>query len=321
MELPYASRIRFVVATGKIRAEQMIAFHPASLSVRQFYPARQFTERSDTLIIQRIADQMVARFRAQFLGGLDLITEGILRQQLIEALLRSNILGALEAVQFPNFAATLSPIVEGMLTETIKKSAKALATPADIAVGPFGLKFDIINPRAVEFIRSRAAELVTRVSTDTRLVLRELIDRAFMEGIPPAKLARLIEQHVGLLPKHAKAVHNLRLRLLADGMPQAQIDKLTERYTKKLLRYRATNIARTETMRASNQGQDLLWRDRAAKGLFDIDTAKRVWIASDPCPVCMELNGKEAGFNKTFSGGYDMPPIHPSCKCTLGLVT
>jgi F like protein len=296
----------------------MLSFRATSpQSFRPFHPKR-FSEAENILLVQRIADRLIAKFTSQFLGGLDQIRTDILRQQLIEALLRTDILGALESVQFPNFAATLSPIVEGMLGEAMAKAGKALTVPSDLGVG---LRFDLTNPRAVDFIRRRAAELVTRVTDDTRLVLRELIDRAFGEGIPPAKLARLIEQHIGLLPKHAVAAENFRIRLLADGKAQAQVDKLVERYTKKLLRYRATNIARTEIMTASNRGQDELWRQRAEKGLLDLSSAKRVWIASDPCPICTELDGQEAGFNETFPGGYDMPPIHPSCKCTLGLVT
>lgn len=272
--------------------------------------ARLYAEAENLILIQQLADRLIAKFRAQFLGGLDSIRTDILRQQLISALLNADLLGALESVQFPNFATTLSPIVEGMLAETMVKTVKAQG---------FGLRFDITNPRAVEFVQGRAAELVTRVTEETRLVLRNLIDRAFNEGIPPAKLARLIEQHIGLLPKHALAIENFRARLLADG--NKQVDTLVERYSKKLLRYRATNIARTEIMTASNRGQDELWRQRAAAGLLDLSTAKRVWIATDPCPICAALDGVEVGFNETFPGGYEMPPAHPSCRCTLGLVT
>jgi SPP1 gp7 family putative phage head morphogenesis protein len=68
---------------------------------------------------------------------------------------------------------------------------------------------------------------------------------------------------------------------------------------------RMTVIARTEIIRAHNQGQ--------IKFYYTVGVEKAIWETADDertCPECAPLDGKVYTLDK-FTG----PPLHPQCKC------
>lgn len=82
---------------------------------------------------------------------------------------------------------------------------------------------------------------------------------------------------------------------------------------------RAEVIARTESMRAANEGQRQAWAQAQEKGLLD-GSERREWIAtSGCCDECDELDGTTAILDGTYAGGVDGPPLHPNCRCTEGI--
>ena len=185
--------------------------------------------------------------------------------------------------------------------------------------GKVAMAFDATNPEAVAWAERNAARLVTGVTDDVRDAIRLFVQRGFEEGIPPARLAALIRDGIGLTPRDAEAVLNRRAKLLAEGATEAEVDKKTRAYSEKLIRRRALTIARTETMRAANEGQMQLWSQAREAGLLT-GKEKKVWITADPCPICAPLEGETVGLDEDFSIGGD-PPAHPNCRCTIGLVT
>jgi len=78
-------------------------------------------------------------------------------------------------------------------------------------------------------------------------------------------------------------------------------------------------ISRTEIIRASNQGTIEGWRQADDLGLIS-DTARKQWIAFDPCDICQDLDGTEVPWQDDFDGGIDAPPAHPNCKCACVMV-
>ncbi|MES2360022.1 MAG: phage minor head protein [Gemmatimonadota bacterium] len=83
---------------------------------------------------------------------------------------------------------------------------------------------------------------------------------------------------------------------------------------------RAEMIARTEAMDAANEGLAQGWSQAVEEGLLTGDE-KKVWIAAgDPCPECEEVDGEEVLMDEDFSVGDD-PPLHPNCRCTMGLTS
>lgn len=83
---------------------------------------------------------------------------------------------------------------------------------------------------------------------------------------------------------------------------------------------RAEMIARTESMDAANEGLAQGWSQAVEEGLLTGDEQK-TWIAAeDPCPECEEVDGETVPMDEDFSVGDD-PPLHPNCRCTMGLVS
>lgn len=182
--------------------------------------------------------------------------------------------------------------------------------------GTVAMPFNMVNPRAVKWAETRAAALVKEISEDTRAVIRSIVVDSFEKGVQPRTTARLIRATIGLTERDALAVARYRFELIEKGLDIDKALKQAEKYASELLQVRAETIARTETLRASNEGQKELWRQAEEMGLLD-RRMKQMWIATeDACPECEELDGTTIGMDEDFDG----PPLHPNCRCTIGLV-
>lgn len=185
--------------------------------------------------------------------------------------------------------------------------------------GTLWFGFDQTNPQAIQWARLRSAQLVTAISDDARAAIRRLVGEAFESGIPPRELAGLIRNTIGLTERDALAVMNRQLKLMAQGMSPERAAALAKKYADQLHRARALMIARTETMAASNEGQQELWRQAVdAKQLSK--SMRKQWIATGDertCPTCGPLDGTTVPVLEDFPLGN--PPAHPLCRCTIGL--
>lgn len=196
---------------------------------------------------------------------------------------------------------------------------------------PFELEglFNLINPRVSQFLNNYTAGLVINIGTDTGKAITELLRRANEEGRTPKAVARQIRDVIGLRPDQEKALANYQQRLeLAGKMNQQQISKAVERYAKRLLAERADVIARTETMRAVNAGQNLAWQEAEQRELLAPGTRRRWLVTRDDrlCPVCAAIPGMNPEGQRldepfqTTMGPVLAPPLHPSCRCAMSLV-
>lgn len=83
---------------------------------------------------------------------------------------------------------------------------------------------------------------------------------------------------------------------------------------------RAEMIARTEAMDAANEGLAQGWSQAVDEGLLTGDEQKE-WIATPGCcDECDAVDGEKVPMDEDFSVGDD-PPLHPNCRCTMGLVS
>jgi hypothetical protein len=230
-------------------------------------------------------------------------------------------------------AKTLSdePLSTGRLLRVqigaVSEGAKFIAVPVHHLTYPAhaDIVFDIMNPLAADAAAMTAAKLVTRVSEETRAGIRALIERSFADGVPPRATARLIKTMVGLTERQAHAVMNARAAWEQAGLTGEKLEKKLARYRDKLLRWRARNIARTESINSAVQGQLAAWRQAANQGLIQQDRTQRVWSTAPDeraCPLCTALDGQAVAFNAPFtSGGWEGmgPTRHPSCRCSVYL--
>ena len=217
------------------------------------------------------------------------------------------------------------------------------------------MAFDLLSPEAIAFIRTHLFDLITDVSRETRLAIQQVVLKAFQEGGHPYDQARTIRAMIGLTQRQALAVDNYRRSLMSgqyqealrrslrDGrydatlrrmikdnasLTKAQIDKMVERYRERYIKYRAETIARTETLRASNAGLQETWRQAQEQGLLG-PNMKQKWIITPDerlCDLCEETKVLNAagvpigGDFQTPNGPVKRPPLHVSCRCSIGLV-
>lgn len=233
-------------------------------------------------------------------------------------------------------------------------AANAIAPPASL-VASLAVKSPFMQRAAKEM----TAKLV-RVRGETKVAIRELIHDAVLNGVGPYETALEIREIVGLTRGQAKAVRNYRTGLREVGekvrshaslrsqwtlspkvgrsrMTEAQVERFTGAYADRLLDYRSYNIARTETLRASNMGQQMTWEAMADGGFIDRDTFVRVWSVIDDdrlCEECAPMDGQSVGLDEDFASTEvgvlpserrsreeavttETPPLHPSCRCVL----
>jgi SPP1 gp7 family putative phage head morphogenesis protein len=312
--------------------------------------ARAASRRTDYRAVHRAADRFVPSVRNAvmrvFASGRDAISLRSLEAGLASndrTLIENAVFLPLQEVRGEMLAALLSRM-GNVLEAGAKIAARKLSGPrvseaADaplVAKGP--LAFDRTSPQAVAWAELHAAEMVTGITTESRLAVQAIIHRALVDQITTRVAATMIRDAVGLTVSQAEAVANLRerikispgqrimagkvaIRVPANGLTDEQMSRALTRYAQQLSKQRAVTIARTETMRAANEGQRQMWTQARSQNLLPA-SAVRVLIATADertCPVCGPLDGQQAELTSAFEAGE--PPFHPNCRCTTGLAT
>lgn len=302
----------------------------------QLTVARRVTVRPT----QRVADAYVSGLTRIFLRAFKAMQAEVQLDE-VEAGVRAKDIGRIEHATLPivhslaiqdALARMFASILEAAGNVT---SFDRLRAAAGTKKKVLNLAFDKANPEAVHWAHMHAAELVTDTSQETVAALRRAITRVVSGDIQPKTGARIIRASIGLSENQAVAVSNLidRMKAHAGSVVQAGsqrvrvpatpsptfLERQAVAYSNRLLNSRADSIARTETMRAANEGTIQMWGQAQDAGLLARD-AQKVWIATeDACPECDEVDGETVGLNDDFSVGED-PPLHPNCRCTVGLI-
>ena len=258
------------------------------------------------------------RIRTAILTALDRIQGEARYGDIRDALDRGDIEAAVEAVRIELGEAFLRSAIPQALRQAYEIEGDDVATA-------LGYSFDILTPQAVDWVRQNAGSLIRQWGDSSRGAIRNLIAEGFRLNVPVGTLARQIRQTgIGLTWRQARAVLNMRQRLMADGLDAAKVDARAERYFKRLARYRAELIARTEMARASEHARHEAWRQGIAEGLIDPTRTEQEWVAthdSRGCDDCLDLDGTRASLPDgrfVSAGGTDGglgPPRHPSCRC------
>lgn len=233
-----------------------------------------------------------------------------------------------------------------LLSSPVVRAAADSSTSAAIS-----LDFDTTNPRAVAWASNHAADLITEIGADTHRAVRDIIDQAFNSGLPPRKAAQLIRSEVGLHSRQIKWMGNLRREMLSApagtlitrfppqpglrtrpgflarvpkgslAVRQRWMEAQLRRYARMHHNLRARTIARTETLRASNEGLRETWRQGVEQGQLPAN-AKRQWIATQDASTRdthAALHGETTGIDEPFSAGIE-PGEEVNCRCTQGII-
>lgn len=243
---------------------------------------------------RRIASASFSAGRAAISKGK--LTRALERRDELEVFqVMSAAISAFERSFDPRFRSLLSDVqaasgnaaAKSLRQQLQSRAASARNLGFRVAAPRIELAFDRTNPKAKKWVEDHATDTIEEMSKATREAIKDLVDQAFDGEFDVHELADEIALLIG------------------DDA-------------------RAETIARTETMTASNQGQQALWDQAVDEGLLT-GKERQVWIVTPDdrlCPICEPLDGQEADFGETFDtelGKVDGPPAHPRCRCTIGL--
>ena len=216
----------------------------------------------------RLLDQTWPGVRSEFVAAMRQARAGVDMRVLEAAIARGDVDAAFRALRFDaadlfktDTAITAALAAGGNYQMGAFQYATRRAPIANRVVQSFGGR----NERAERIARDLGSRLVTEVIDDTRVLIAQTIRGGLEAGNNPRRTAldiggRIVNGKrqgglVGLDSRRAGWVQNYRAKLLAEGRPQSQIDRMAQRYSNKLLRQRGETIARTETLKALNAGR------------------------------------------------------------------
>jgi len=145
--------------------------------------------------------------------------------------------------------------------------------------------FTTIDRAAIDFLANYQIQLLGDVSAE----LASGIKRTVTNGVLTGKSIPEVARDIGRVVKDKDAFRRAGKTVF------------------KTAQRRATLIARTETLRAHNEGRKVFYRQSAVK--------KVKWLTAQDertCPVCRPLDGRVFGIDEV-----DGPPAHPGCRCVL----
>ena len=291
--------------------------------------ALQLIEKAPTLsyrTLHELADRFEPRVRKAFLEAVGRLQGSVTIRQLQEAVESRNVNRVIDLLGWNQFDSGLRSMTDTLRAGIIE--AGILAGGSMVGVVGRDLRFDILNPASVSFIRQYEFDLIRSISEETRNGIRAIVQNAFEEGGHPYQQAREIRMLIGLTERQMNAVSNYWDTLLETDMSATRAEELAMRYYGRLLNYRAKTIARTETIRAAGMGREALWAQAVEEGLLNPITTRRSWLVTPDdrlCPVCQAIPQMNPGGVRLMEdfqspvGLLDQEPAHPNCRCSVVL--
>lgn len=284
--------------------------------------------------LARVANRHTSGMTAAFVASVEGIKDRLPMRAIQEAL---------SEMRFEDVEAMLHlerlTVVKATPEEDLARLYVGIMSESATAVAPFTRDFvsaddlaailgalDVQNPAAMRLARERAGTLIHNISRDTLQTIRELLFQSMRDGSAPRVIAQDIRRLVGLTPNQARAVQNFTDTLreaIAQGrgpgalsrfslspvrypaqMTEARVQEMADKYAARQLRYRAENIARTESLWSANAGNRQLYVEMANRGVIDAGGTKMIWNAAESertCSICSDLDGTVVGFDEDFS--------------------
>lgn len=304
-------------------------------------PARRFVDRpsarEEWQAIHFVADQDYPLFRRIFLDAFGNLRDGLDMERLVAVLFAGTTRPAefyIDEVWRDIGVPAITPRLTTAIASLMSKSAIA-GTPfleefvaQQIPGAQLGILFNLQNPRVQEYIDNYVADRVVMIGEPTRDAIKGIVSRGFAEGRTVDQMARQIRDHIGLLPRQVTALERFEQTLIDAKVPPSRRKARLEARARRMIRQRARNIARTETINASSAGQHQLWLQARDEGWVNPNLTRRVWIVTPDdrlCPICApipSMNPNGVGLEEPFNtpdGPRMHPAQHPSCRCSTGL--
>jgi len=221
------------------------------------------------------------------------------------------------------------------------------------------IRFDETNEHTVRRAKENEYKLVTGYVQEQREKTRAVLTEGLARGANPREMARDLRDGLGLTPNQDQHVRNYRRSLeqadwsralgyeLSDdrtdrtvtrlqrdggGMTSRQVDEAVNRYRTNYVNHRAEVIARTEGLRAANEGSAELMRQAVDRGDVEAEMLITMWHAG---PATLDARGDHQALDgQTIRHGekFTLPDgtqmAHPgdpaggakhnaNCRCTV----
>lgn len=272
------------------------------------------------------ADRLQPQIKTAFLNALDTLRRRLTGPQL-QALLEAQDLDALRRLGlWDEFEKQLTAELQQPISDLIQRGGQDAISNMPESV-QLQLRFDLTNPYAVAAIQTEVAASVRQLVNASQQAVLTVLREAYTDGIDAGTTARRLRTHLGLTDRDARALEAYRNGLAQQNVAAGRLEDLANGYAARLIRQRASAIARTETIRAANLGTQGAWQAATLDGLLD-PGQRRIWIVTPDdrlCPLCEgvpDLNPDGVGLGQPFNtdlGPVMNPPLHVQCRCTQGL--
>lgn len=307
-----------------------------------------------------------------FLAGVDEIRNAAQIGQIAEALERGDIQAAVDLIAIDRAAyREFEDALAQAYSDGGAAALDELGVVRDSEGRVFSIRFNARNLQAERFIREHSSQLITRTVEDQREAVRQAMQERLAEGVNPRTTAldivgrtdratqRRTDGIVGLSAPQERYVSNARRELSEgnygayftrqrrdkrfdatirraerEGRPLTgqEINRITGRYSDRLLALRGETIARTETLTSLRAAQYEAARQLADSGRVPREAIRLVWRATfDPRTRDSHaiLHGESVGIDEPFVSPltrarlrYPGDPLAPvgeiiNCRCQL----
>tara|TARA_R110000737_G_scaffold47134_4_gene67054 strand:+ start:14547 stop:15539 length:993 start_codon:yes stop_codon:yes gene_type:complete len=301
--------------------------------------------------LQRLIKQQSPRFAA----GFQLLVKQIKRDVDLEEIAALIEVGRLEEALIVTLART--PRLGNLWVDSYVTAAKDTAKFLNREIASIVVDFDQTNPFAMRIARENQLRLVNGFGEVQRRATREALIDGIQTGANPLQQARNFRDSIGLTERQVKAVNNYK-RLLREGdaealtrklrdkrfdrtvqraiesgrpLTEAQLEKMTDRYRERYIKYRARVIARTESLKSVHQGKHSMYQQAIENGDLDANNLMQEWETSMLDNVRdshadmhgqiqpwgqLFISGK--GNATEFPGGFGVPEEDIQCACAVG---
>lgn len=191
-----------------------------------------------------------------------------------------------------------------------------------------------ISTRSKKWITDQSSKLIVQITDDVRNNARTIVSNSYKQNLHPDAIKTKLGQAVGLNDRLAGAVSKRYDATFVAATKagqsvedaRARATEVADKYSDELIDYRGEMIARTEGKEAQSIAQEDSWDAAEEAGMMPDDTQKE-WITlfdERTSEECKAMNGQVVPLDEDFDsediGNVERPPLHPNCRCTIGLV-
>lgn len=306
-------------------------------------------------------DDTLSRIRRLLASGETTLAESFLRvvRFIRDQQTLAQIESLIEAGRIEEALAFSTTAWQGLANDWLTVYVEAANSTASLITRelPVVVNFNQVNERAVANMQQNQFRLVQGLSQQQTAATRQALVRGITEGANPRAQARNFRASIGLTPNQEQAVANYR-RALEEGQISAlnrelrdrrfdrtvrarfgrgepltttEVDRMVVRYRERFIKYRSEVIARSESLRAVNQGNFEMFEQAAEEGAIDRNELIRTWVPADDERTRdshEDMRGQQRGLTEPFESGlgnlllYPGDPSAPAedtvkCRCVV----